>query len=212
VQSKADTVPFHPYYTVKDGFAIALFMLMFAAFVFFSPNALGHPDNYIPANPLVTPAHIVPEWYFLPFYAILRAVPDKLMGVLLMFGAIAVLFILPWLDTSRVRSLRYRPTTRMYFFIFVVACLVLGFCGGRLPDDYVIPGLKTFQLLDADLNSMVWLSRFATAYYFAYFLIILPVMGLTENPLSQPKSISEPVLSHSAALPVGAAASPEKRG
>ncbi len=212
VQSKADTVPFHPYYTVKDGFAIALFMLMFAAFVFFSPNALGHPDNYIPANPLVTPAHIVPEWYFLPFYAILRAVPDKLMGVLLMFGAIAVLFILPWLDTSRVRSLRYRPTTRMYFFIFVVACLVLGFCGGRLPDDYVIPGLKSFQLLDADLNSMVWLSRFATAYYFAYFLIILPVMGLTENPLSQPKSISEPVLSHSAALPVGAAASPEKRG
>ena len=212
VKSKADTVPFHPYYTVKDGFAIAVFMLMFAAFVFFSPNALGHPDNYIPANPLVTPAHIVPEWYFLPFYAILRAVPDKLMGVLLMFGAIAVLFVLPWLDTSRVRSMRYRPTTRMYFFIFVVACLVLGFCGGRLPDEYVIPGLKTFQLLDADLNSMVWLSRFATAYYFGYFLIILPVMGLTENPLSQPKSISEPVFSHSAALPVGAAASPEKRG
>ena len=108
--------------------------------------------------------------------------------------------------------MRYRPTTRMYFFIFVVACLVLGFCGGRLPDEYVIPGLKTFQLLDADLNSMVWLSRIATAYYFGYFLIILPVMGLTENPLEQPKSISEPVLSHSAALPAGAAASPEKRG
>jgi ubiquinol-cytochrome c reductase cytochrome b subunit len=154
----------------------------------------------------------VPEWYFLPFYAILRAVPDKLMGVLMMFGAIAVLFVLPWLDTSRVRSMRYRPTTRMYFFIFVVACLVLGFCGGRLPDEHVIPGLTTFTLLDADLNSMVWLSRFAAAYYFGYFLIILPVMGLTENPKSQPKSISEPVLSHSVALPVGAAASPEKRG
>jgi ubiquinol-cytochrome c reductase cytochrome b subunit len=212
VQSKADTVPFHPYYTVKDGFAIAVFMIMFAAFVFFNPNALGHPDNYIPANPLVTPAHIVPEWYFLPFYAILRAVPDKLMGVLMMFGAIAVLFILPWLDTSRVRSLRYRPTTRMYFFIFVFACFVLGLCGARLPDEPVIPGLKTFQLIDADLNSMVWLSRVATAYYFAYFLIVLPVMGLSEKPLPQPESISEPVLSPSAAAPAGAVASPEKRG
>jgi ubiquinol-cytochrome c reductase cytochrome b subunit len=100
----------------------------------------------------------------------------------------------------------------MYFFIFVLACFVLGLCGARLPDEHVIPGLKTFQLLDADLNSMVWLSRFATAYYFAYFLIVLPVMGLSETPLDQPKSISEPVLSPSAALPAGAAASPEKRG
>ncbi|WP_304164034.1 cytochrome b N-terminal domain-containing protein [Phenylobacterium aquaticum] len=212
VKSKADTVPFHPYYTVKDGFAIAVFMLMFASFVFFNPNALGDAVNYVPANPLVTPAHIVPEWYFLPFYAILRAVPNKLAGVLGMFGAIAMLFVLPWLDTSKVRSMRYRPTAKLYFFIFVATCLVLGFCGGRLPDDHVIPKLTTFTLLDADLNSMVWLSRIAATYYFAYFLLILPILGLTETPLPQPESISEPVLSHSANAPAGAAASPEKRG
>ncbi|MDO9430619.1 MAG: cytochrome b N-terminal domain-containing protein, partial [Phenylobacterium sp.] len=212
VKSKEDTVPFHPYYTVKDGFAIVLFMIMFATFVFYNPNALGHADNYIPANPLVTPAHIVPEWYFLPFYAILRAVPDKLGGVLLMFGSIAVMFVLPWLDTSKVRSMRYRPTAKLYFFIFVLACLILGYCGGQLPDDHVIPGLSTFTLIDADLNSFVWLSRFAALYYFAYFLVILPVLGLTETPLPQPESISAPVLSHPANAPAGAAASPEKRG
>jgi quinol-cytochrome oxidoreductase complex cytochrome b subunit len=210
VKSKEDTVPFHPYYTVKDGFAISVFLLMFAVFVFFQPNALGDAVNYVPANPLVTPAHIVPEWYFLPFYAILRAVPDKLMGVLLMFGAIAMLFVLPWLDTSKVRSMRYRPTAKLYFGIFVLACLVLGYCGGRLPDDHVIGNLSTFQLLDADLNSMVWLSRLATAYYFGYFLVVLPILGLTETPLPQPESISAPVLPANA--PAGAAASPEKRG
>ena len=212
VKSKEDTVPFHPYYTVKDGFAIVVFLILFATFVFYNPNALGHADNYIPGNPLVTPAHIVPEWYFLPFYAILRAVPDKLGGVLLMFGAIAVMFVLPWLDTSKVRSMRYRPTAKLYFLIFVLACLVLGYCGGQLPDDHVIPGLSTFKLLDADLNSFVWLSRVATVYYFAYFLVVLPVLGLTETPLPQPESISEPVLSHPANAPAGAAASPEKRG
>ena len=212
VKSKEDTVPFHPYYTVKDGFAIVVFLILFATFVFYNPNALGHADNYIPGNPLVTPAHIVPEWYFLPFYAILRAVPDKLGGVILMFGAIAVLFVLPWLDTSKVRSMRYRPTAKLYFFIFVLACLVLGYCGGQLPDNHVIPGLSTFKLFDADLNSMVWLSRVATLYYFAYFLVVLPILGLTETPLSLPESISEPVLSHPANAPAGAAASPEKRG
>ena len=212
VKSKEDTVPFHPYYTVKDGFAIVVFLILFATFVFYNPNALGHADNYIPGNPLVTPAHIVPEWYFLPFYAILRAVPDKLGGVILMFGAIAVLFVLPWLDTSKVRSMRYRPTAKLYFFIFLLACLVLGYCGGQLPDNHVIPGLSTFKLGDADLNSMVWLSRVATLYYFAYFLVILPILGLTETPLPLPESISEPVLSHPANAPAGAAASPEKRG
>ncbi|MDP1643723.1 MAG: cytochrome b N-terminal domain-containing protein, partial [Phenylobacterium sp.] len=212
VKSKADTVPFHPYYTVKDGFAIVLFLILFATFLFFNPNALGHADNYIPANPLVTPAHIVPEWYFLPFYAILRAVPDKLGGVILMFGAIAVLFVLPWLDTSKVRSMRYRPTGKLYFMIFVVACLVLGYCGGQLPDNHVIPGLSTFILIDADLNSMVWLSRLATLYYFGYFLVILPLLGLTETPTAQPESISTPVLSHPAGMPAGAVAAPEKKG
>ncbi|MDO8409878.1 MAG: cytochrome b/b6 [Phenylobacterium sp.] len=212
VKSKADTVPFHPYYTVKDGFAIVLFLILFASFLFYNPNALGHADNYIPANPLVTPSHIVPEWYFLPFYAILRAVPDKLGGVILMFGAIAVLFVLPWLDTSKVRSMRYRPTGKLYFLIFVLACLVLGYCGGQLPDNHVIPGLSTFTLIDADLNSMVWLSRLATLYYFGYFLVILPILGLTETPLPQPESISTPVLSHPASTPAGATAAPEKKG
>jgi ubiquinol-cytochrome c reductase cytochrome b subunit len=212
VKSKADTVPFHPYYTVKDGFAIGVFLLLFGSFVFWNPDGLGHADNYIPANPLVTPQHIVPEWYFLPFYAILRAVPNKLGGVLAMFGAIAVLFVLPWLDTSKVRSMRYRPTARLYFFIFILACLVLGFCGARLPDDPVIPGLTSFTLVDSDLNSFVWLSRIASLYYFAYFLVVTPILGLTETPLPVPESISAPVLSHPAAMPSGVAASPEKRG
>ena len=212
VKSKSDTVPFHPYYTVKDGFAIAVFLLLYASFVFYNPNVLGHADNYIPANPLVTPAHIVPEWYFLPFYAILRAVPDKLGGVLLMFGAIGTLFVLPWLDTSKVRSMRYRPTARLYFFIFVLAALVLGYCGGQLPDDPVIGAPAGLMLLDADINSFVWLSRVATLYFFAYFWIILPVLGLTEKPLPVPESISDPVLSHPATTPAGATASPEKRG
>ena len=212
VKSKEDTVPFHPYYTVKDGFAISIFLLLYMSFVFFNPNALGDAVNYVPANPLVTPAHIVPEWYLVPFYAILRAVPDKLMGVILMFGAIAVIFVLPWLDTSKVRSMRYRPTARLYFFIFVFVALVLGYCGGQLPDDQVIPGVSGLMLIDSDINSFVWLSRFATLYYFSYFMIILPVLGLTETPRPVPESITDPVLSHPATAPAGAMASPEKRG
>ena len=212
VKSKEDTVPFHPYYTVKDGFAISIFLLLYMSFVFFNPNALGDAVNYVPANPLVTPAHIVPEWYLLPFYAIRRAVPDKLMGVILMFGAIAVIFVLPWLDTSKVRSMRYRPTARLYFFIFVFVALVLGYCGGQLPDDQVIPGVSGLMLIDSDINSFVWLSRFATLYYFSYFMIILPVLGLTETPRPVPESITDPVLSHPATAPAGAMASPEKRG
>ena len=212
VKSAEDTVPFHPYYTVKDGFAISVFLLMFGTFVFYMPDALGDAVNYVPANPLVTPPHIVPEWYLLPFYAILRAVPDKLVGVILMFGAIATLFVLPWLDTSKVRSMRYRPTVRLYYFIFALVCIVLGFCGAHAPDDHVIPGLTGLIVLDADLNSFVWLSRICALYYFAYFWVITPLMGLTETPLAVPESISSPVLSHPAITPVGAVASPEKRG
>ena len=198
-KSKADTVPFTPYATIKDGFAVSLFLILFATFVFYMPNALGHADNYIPADPLVTPSHIVPEWYYLPFYAILRAVPDKLMGVLAMFGSIGMFFALPWLDTSKVRSMRYRPTARLYFWIFVLACLVLGYCGAKLPDDPVIPGLKTFILGDADPNSFVWLSRIAALYYFAYFVVITPLLGLTEKTLPVPDTIAAPALSHPAA-------------
>jgi ubiquinol-cytochrome c reductase cytochrome b subunit len=212
VKSKEDTVPFHPYYTVKDGFAISVFLIMYAVFVFYLPDALGDAANYVQANPLVTPAHIVPEWYLLPFYAILRAVPNKLMGVILMFGAIATLFVLPWLDTSKVRSMRYRPTARLYYLIFFVTCIVLGFCGAHSPDDMVIPNAPGPQFLDANLNSFVWLSRIAAAYYFAYFWVITPLLGLTETPLPVPDTISAPVLSHPASAPAGATASPEKRG
>ena len=212
VKSKADTVPFHPYYTVKDGFAISVFLLLYAAFVFFAPDSLGDAANYIPANPLVTPEHIVPEWYLLPFYAILRAVPNKLMGVLLMFGAIGTLFVLPWLDTSKVRSMRYRPAIRLWFVIFFVVAIILGFCGANPPDQQVIPGIDGPQFLDANLNSFVWLSRVAAAYYFIYFWVITPLMGHTETPLPIPEGISEPVLSQPATAPAGAVASPEKRG
>jgi len=181
VQDKKDTIPFHPYYTVKDGFALTIFLILFSYFVFFAPNVLGHADNYIPANPLVTPAHIVPEWYLLPFYAILRAVPDKLGGVLLMFSAIFVMFLLPWLDTSKVRSGRYRPLFKQFFILFVIDCLLLGYLGAQPAEGiYVI------------------LSRLATVYYFAHFLIILPVLGIIEKPKNVPTSISESVLGKSA--------------
>jgi len=212
VKDKSDTVPFHPYYTVKDGFAVSVFVIMFALFVFFMPEALGHVDNNIPANPLVTPPHIVPEWYFLPYYAILRAVPDKLTGVLLMGAAIACIFAIPWLDTSRVRSMRYRPQAKLYFFIFVVDCLLLGLCGAHEPDESFIRGVSGFMLGDSNINSYVWVSRIAALYYFAYFVLITPILGLRETPLPAPESISSPVLSHPAAAPSGAAAAPEKKG
>jgi len=174
---KADTVSFHPYYTIKDSFAIVVFMILYFYLVFFAPNLLGEADNYIKANPLVTPAHIVPEWYFLPFYAILRAVPDKLGGVLLMFAAIGVLFLLPWLDTSKVRSATFRPWFKQFFFIFVAVCLGLGYLGGKPAE-----------------GGYVLASRILTAYYFAHFLIILPLVGLFETPKKLPESIAKSVL------------------
>ena len=212
VKSKADVVPFHPYYTVKDGFAIAAFLIVFAWYVFFAPDALGHADNYVQANPLQTPTHIVPEWYFLPFYAMLRAVPQKLLGVLTMFGSIGLLFAVPWLDTSKVKSMRYRPTARWFFLIFIVATLVLGWCGGKLPDDVVIAVGKNPDGSPTGFT-VVMLSQILTLYYYAYFLLVLPILGLTEKPLPVPESISAPVLSHGgAATPSGAVASPEKKG
>ncbi len=185
-KEEKDTLPFHPYYTMKDAFAMAVFMMLFAFFVFYLPDALGHADNYVRANPMVTPPHIVPEWYFLPFYAILRAVPDKLLGIILMFGAIAVLFALPWLDRSKVKSLRFRPATRWFFIIFLIVGFILGWCGARAPDDIAIP--------IGDGISFKWLSRFATAYYFAYFLIILPIVSKIEKTKKVPDSITKAVL------------------
>jgi ubiquinol-cytochrome c reductase cytochrome b subunit len=212
VKSKEDTLPFHPYYTVKDGFAMVCFLILFASFVFFMPDALGHTDNYIPANPLQTPAHIVPEWYFLPFYAILKSIPDKLTGVLAMFGSIGLLFVLPWLDTSKVRSMRYRPAARLYFLVFIVVVLLLGWSGAHEPDEKIIPGLAGFTLLDANINSYTWGCRIPALYYFAYFLVITPLLGFTEKTLAVPDSISLPVLGHGPALPAGAAAQAEKKG
>jgi ubiquinol-cytochrome c reductase cytochrome b subunit len=140
VKTKQDTVPFTPHATLKDLFATSIFLILFATFIFFMPDALGHADNYIPANPLQTPPEIVPEWYLLPFYAILRAfdfnigpIDSKLAGVLAMFASIGVLFVLPWLDTSRVRSMRYRPIARQLFVVFVIVCIALGWCGGKNP-------------------------------------------------------------------------------
>ena len=194
VKSTSDTLAFHPYYTVKDAFAVALFAIMFAVFVFYLPEALGKADNAIPANPLVTPAHIVPEWYLLPFYAILRAIPDKLMGVLGLVGALVMLFILPWLDSSKVRSMRYRPTARIYFFIWILSVVVLGWCGSQEPDGKIIPGIAGPELGGYDLNSVTWASRIAALYYFTYFLVITPLLGMMEKPLPVPDSLYTPVL------------------
>ena len=177
-----DTVPFHPYYTMKDGFGVVVFLIVYAGFTFFAPDYMGHPDNYIPANPLVTPEHIVPEWYFLPFYAILRAVPDKLGGVIAMFGAIAVLFVLPWLDTSRVRSATFRPIYKWFMFVLVIDVIVLGWCGANPPAGFFIP-----------------LAQVATVYYFFHFLILLPILGKIERPLPLPPSIADAVLKKKAA-------------
>jgi quinol-cytochrome oxidoreductase complex cytochrome b subunit len=242
VKSDKDTIPFHPYYTVKDFFGFGLFFLFFAWFLFFSPNSLGHPDNYIEANPLVTPAHIVPEWYFLPFYAILRAVvfdiplwllgvaaagvpilfsmadrfgiklpieltsggkagltfgglafaifafstgaviESKLGGVLAMFGALIVLFFLPWLDFSKVRSSRFRPVYRMFFWILLADCILLGYLGAKPAEGiYVV------------------LSIIATGYYFAHFLVVMPLVSYFEKPLPLPDSIHKPVIRRKAA-------------
>jgi quinol-cytochrome oxidoreductase complex cytochrome b subunit len=249
---KKDTVPFHPYYTVKDGFAIVVFFILFAYFVFFAPNALGHADNSIEANPLVTPSHIVPEWYLLPFYAILRAITfdigpieAKLLGVFAMFGSILILFVVPWLDTSKVRSMRYRPLAKQFFLLFVVASIGLGFCGANDPDKFVFKfGSDKLVVQYVDTNGVaqtsqaydeyaqatafasglpassgaavvikedgfkwLWLSQILGAYYFLYFLVILPVLGIIEKPKPRPPSIAESVRGHKhAATPAAAVA------
>ncbi|MEI8393525.1 MAG: cytochrome b/b6 [Rhodospirillaceae bacterium] len=180
IKGPQDSVPFHPYVTIKDLFAACPFLLLYCYFVFFEPNTMAHPDNYIPANPLVTPSHIVPEWYFLPLYAVLRAIPDKLIGTAAMFAAVLVLFILPWLDTSKVKSCAFKPVSRFFFWVFVLDCIMLGFCGASPPE-----------------GIWVILSRLGAVYYFAYFLVLIPVLGKIEKPLPRPASISESVLKNS---------------
>lgn len=245
VKGDQDVIPFHPYYSVKDFFGIGVFLLVFGGFLFFAPNYLGHPDNYIEANPLVTPAHIVPEWYFLPFYAILRAITftiplwlpglgllalavfiqlaqfsslarkpfdffgipiakfnpiyhvplvalavllmaagasgaeisSKLGGVIAMFASILILLFIPWLDSSPVRSSNYRPIYKWFFWLFAITCVALGYLGSKPAE-----GLY------------VMLAQIFTAYYFAHFLIVMPVVSRIEKPLPLPESISKPVL------------------
>ena len=180
-----DTVPFHPYIVIKDAFALLMFMIVFAFFVFYSPNILGHADNYIEANPMVTPAHIVPEWYLLPFYAILRSVPDKLLGVVAMLSAILILAALPWLDTSKIRSAVFRPLYKQFYWILVADVLILGYMGA-------MPAEGLYLLI----------GRVATAYYFLHFLLVLPILGFKEKTLTVPLSITEPILggSHNLAM------------
>jgi ubiquinol-cytochrome c reductase cytochrome b/c1 subunit len=186
-KSEKDTVAFTPYATVKDGFFLVCFCLLFGWFVFYMPNYLGHADNYIPANPQVTPAHIVPEWYYLPFYAILRAIPSKLLGVGALGASIVILAFLPWLDTSRVRSARYRPLYKQFFWVFFAVCIGLGWLGAKPAEGgYIIA------------------ARLLTFYYFAHFLIILPLLGIFEKTKPLPNSISESVLKEG--VPLGAPA------
>jgi ubiquinol-cytochrome c reductase cytochrome b subunit len=184
VKSKTDVVDFTPHATIKDIFGAVIFLLVFAYFVFYMPNYLGHPDNYTGADPLKTPAHIVPEWYFLPFYAILRAVTfnlgpidSKLGGVLAMFGAIAVLFLVPWLDTSKVRSAVYRPWYKRCFWLFVANVTFLGWLGSKPAEGWYVPAMQV-----------------STLYYFAFFVVVMPLLGLVEKPRRLPNSITEAVL------------------
>ncbi|MBV1701913.1 MAG: cytochrome b N-terminal domain-containing protein [Hyphomicrobiales bacterium] len=197
-QTEKDTLPFHPYFTAKDAFALSCFLVFFAWFVFFVPDYFLNPANVIEANPLVTPQHIVPEWYFLPYYAILRAVPNKLIGVIAMFASIGLFAFLPWLDTSKIRSGKYRPLFRIFFWAFVACVIGLGYLGSMPPEGgYIIA------------------SRILLSYYFIFFILILPMLGLFETPSKVPASIAEAVLGSGGAAyvqPKNAAAEPNTKG
>ena len=174
----ADKIPFFPYYVAKDVFGMGVFLMIYFAVVFWAPNFMGHPLNYVPANPLVTPPHIVPEWYYLPFYAILRAIPDKLLGVIAMFGSILILFVLPWLDRHPVRSATFRPIFKIFFWVFVLNGLLLGYCGSQAAEGWPLIA-----------------SRIGTFWYFFHFIVLLPLLSWVETPKPLPASISQPVLS-----------------
>jgi len=196
-KTEKDTLPFHPYYTMKDSFGLVVFLIFFCFFVFFAPDYLGHPDNYTPADPLVTPPHIVPEWYFLPFYAMLRAITfdigipfteiviikAKLGGVICMFGSIALLFVLPWLDSHPLRSARFRPLYKFFFLIFAVNFVFLGYVGSQSADAtlFGMP-LSIFGML-------------STSYYYGFFIVILPFLSRFEKGRDLPPSIHQAVLS-----------------
>ncbi len=183
---KKDTVPFFPYFVVKDLVGLGLVMIVFAIVVWTTPNYLGHPDNYIEANRFVTPTHIVPEWYFLPFYAMLRAIdfnvlfiPAKFAGVLVMFGSIAVIAVAPWTDTSRVRSGRYRPAFKWFFWLLVADFMILMWCGSMVPT-----------------AAIKWISIVGIIIWFGYFLVVLPVLGLREKTQEEPKTVEDDFKAH----------------
>jgi len=164
INKNVETISFYPYFYVKDLFSFFIFLFIFSIFIFFAPNLLGHPDNYIPANPLVTPPHIVPEWYFLPFYAILRSIPDKLGGVIAMVSAILVLLLLPIINTSEIRSTKFRPIFGILYWFLVSDFLILGWIGQQPVEE-----------------PFIQIGMFATGFYFAFFLILLPLSGIIEK-------------------------------
>ena len=192
VKGPQDTLPFHPYYTAKDAFYLSLFVMVYLAIVFYAPNFFGNADNYIPANPLVTPPDIVPEWYLLPYYAMLRAVPQKLIGVLVLFGALGTLVFVSWLDTSKVRSCRFRPLMKQFFWLFAIDCVLLGYCGAQSVDAtrFGVP--------------LVWVARIGTLYYYAFFWVIMPFIGLIERPKQLPQTIAQAVLGSHTSQPTPA--------
>lgn len=164
IESNVDKISLFPYFIVKDFLGLTSFLCLFSLFVYFLPNILGHSDNYIEANPMVTPAHIVPEWYFLPFYAILRSIPHKLGGVIAMVSAIAVLATLPWIHSTEIRSSRFRPIYRQLYWTIISCCLLLGWIGGMpVEEPYILIG------------------QLASIYYFVYFLVVLPILGRLEK-------------------------------
>ena len=166
--TNVDTVSFYPYFYTKDLFSFLILVTLFSFFVVYFPNALGHADNYIPANPLSTPAHIVPEWYFLPFYAILRSIPDKLGGVVAMIGAILILLLLPFINTSKIRSSKFRPIFSVAYWFFAANFLLLGWIGQKpVESPYIEVGM------------------FSTAFYFIFLLVLVPAIGVLESYLAE---------------------------
>jgi ubiquinol-cytochrome c reductase cytochrome b subunit len=166
IDSSSDKISFYPYFYVKDLFSLMCFVVFFSIILFYYPNTLGHPDNYIPADPMVTPAHIVPEWYFLPFYAILRSIPDKLGGVVAMGGAIVILLFLPFINTSKVRSSTFRPIYRFVFWFLFADFLLLGWIGQEVVEE-----------------PFVMVGQIGTIFYFICFLVFIPLVGILENLL-----------------------------
>ena len=166
-----DDLPFYPYFAVKDLFAFSCFMLFFATFVFYFPNVLNHPDNYIPADPMHTPAHVVPEWYFLPYYAVLRSIPHKAGGIIAMGSAIFVLFLIPFMYSSDIRNTTYRPIFKVCFWLFIADFVILTWVGQK-------PVRKTF----------IFVGQMTTVYYFIFFLVFIPNVGKIESALVHHKS------------------------